>query len=338
MLIGEVARRSGVSARMLRHYDALGLVRPTDRTPGGYREYSSDDIRRLFHVEGLRSLGLSLRDVARALDDPAFTPMDLVQRLIAQARQRITDDEALLGRLGHIEAAGPDAWGEVLETVALLQELASDDAMVRQRAALVSAGTAAAPANVLVGAALKETDPNVAGALRLAVARSEGDVTTALVAGLAASDGRVRLRAVVLLADRPDADATAALHQALDDGDVDVARAAALALGARGEAAAAATLVEMVVAGANDIDAGDALSGLATRSELADRIAADLVAHIDADGTGAPALRRIAQALAEIPGDVASDALAVLAASEEPSVALPAAYVIEQRAHRTRET
>jgi hypothetical protein len=68
VLIGEVARRSGVSARMLRHYDALGLVRPTGRTGGGYREYSDEDIRRIFHIESLRSLGLSLRDVL----DPAL--------------------------------------------------------------------------------------------------------------------------------------------------------------------------------------------------------------------------------------------------------------------------
>ena len=61
MLIGDVARRSGVSARMLRHYDALGLVRPSGRSGTGYREYSDADTRRIFHVESLRSLGLSLR-------------------------------------------------------------------------------------------------------------------------------------------------------------------------------------------------------------------------------------------------------------------------------------
>ena len=51
MRIGKVATRSGVSARMLRHYDALGLVRPSGRSSGGYREYSEDDIRRIFHVD-----------------------------------------------------------------------------------------------------------------------------------------------------------------------------------------------------------------------------------------------------------------------------------------------
>src|SRR3546814_13210589 len=70
MLIGEVSRRCGVSTRMLRHYDTLGLVKPTGRTSGGYREYSADDIRRLFHVESLRTLGLPLNAAQRALDEP----------------------------------------------------------------------------------------------------------------------------------------------------------------------------------------------------------------------------------------------------------------------------
>ncbi|WP_415750406.1 MerR family DNA-binding transcriptional regulator [Burkholderia sp. BCC1988] len=40
MRISELANRSGVSARMLRHYDAIGLVSPSGRTEAGYREYS----------------------------------------------------------------------------------------------------------------------------------------------------------------------------------------------------------------------------------------------------------------------------------------------------------
>ncbi|WP_280488371.1 MerR family transcriptional regulator, partial [Nocardia farcinica] len=99
MLIGEVARRSGVSARMLRHYDALGLVRPTGRTVGGYREYSPADIRRIFHVEGLRTLGLSLSQIARALDDPGFAPATLVGDLIRKTEERLHREQELLDRL-----------------------------------------------------------------------------------------------------------------------------------------------------------------------------------------------------------------------------------------------
>lgn len=60
---------------MLRHYDALGLVCPSARTTGGYRRYSPSDIERLLHVESLRSLGLSLAEVKRALDDAEFTAL-----------------------------------------------------------------------------------------------------------------------------------------------------------------------------------------------------------------------------------------------------------------------
>ncbi len=128
MLIGEVARRSGVSARMLRHYDSLGLVRPTGRTGSGYREYSDEDIRRIFHIESLRSLGLSLREVGRALDDPGFTPATLVDDLIRQTRARIAAETELLTRLRRIGAAEPAGWEDVLQIVALLQALGSESA------------------------------------------------------------------------------------------------------------------------------------------------------------------------------------------------------------------
>lgn len=92
---------------MLRHYDSLGLVRPTGRTEAGYREYSSEDIRRILHVESLRSLGMSLREVGRALDDPGFTPSELVDDLIRQTRERIAAETALLTRLRRIGATEP---------------------------------------------------------------------------------------------------------------------------------------------------------------------------------------------------------------------------------------
>lgn len=115
MLIGDVARRSGVSTRMLRHYDSLGLVRPTGRTSGGYREYSDEDVRRLFQVEGLRSLGLSLRQIARALQNPTCTPAGLVRDLIRWTEERLDDREReLLDRLRTVAAAAPTGWPDVL--------------------------------------------------------------------------------------------------------------------------------------------------------------------------------------------------------------------------------
>src|SRR5699024_5381807 len=95
-LIGEVARRSGVSVRMLRHYDELGIAGPSGRAAGGYRDYAEADLRRLVHVESLRSLGLPLAEVARAVDDPGFAPARLMDGVRESIRRRITADTELL--------------------------------------------------------------------------------------------------------------------------------------------------------------------------------------------------------------------------------------------------
>lgn len=325
MLIGEVARRSGVSARMLRHYESLGLVRPTGRTGAGYREYSADDIRRIFHVESLRSLGLSLREVGRALDDPGFAPSRLVDDLVARTRERIAAETELLGRLRRIGATGPEGWEDVLQVVALLQDLGSDSAGRRQSAAL---SPEPVPVDALVEAALAEDDPHVAGALRWALARAGTDGPPLLEAGLDSPDPGIRDRAVRSLAAIPGAAATALLRDALAHADVEVRRRAALALGTRGVADAVPTLVAMVVDDVRDADAADALTALSADPATADRIATALGAHPDADPA---ARRRIVQALADVPGATAERSLTQLAEDDDRTVALTAAHVLRQR-------
>ncbi|MBE3014104.1 MerR family DNA-binding transcriptional regulator [Microbispora sp. NEAU-D428] len=331
MLIGDVARRSGVSARMLRHYESLGLVRPTGRTEAGYREYSSEDIRRVFHIESLRSLGLSLREVGRALDDPGFTPSELVDDLIRQTRERIAAETELLTRLRRIGAAEPADWEDVLRIVALLQALGSESAGKRQRAALSSAEEAPVPVEALVEAALSETDPNVAGALRWALARSGGSGVPLLAEGLDSPVAEVRKRAVQSIAEIPNDEATALLRHALTNSDVMVRRCAALALGARGVAGAVPTLIDMIVEGANDVDAADALSTLASDPALADQIATRLVDRLAHGGIESSARRRLTQALADIPGITTSHALADLSNDEDRAVALTATYILKLR-------
>ncbi|MGW7199036.1 MerR family transcriptional regulator [Streptomyces chryseus] len=329
MLIGEVARRSGVSARMLRHYESLGLVRPSSRTGSGFREYSGRDLRRIFHIESLRSLGLSLREVGRALDDPGFTPSALVSDLIRQTRERIAAETDLLTRLRRIDAADPAGWEDVLQVVALLQALGSKNADARQRVALSSADEVPVPVEVLVEAALSETDPNVAGALRWALARS-GDGGAALLAeSLGSPVAAVRERAVQSLAEMPGGEAAGQLRQALANPDVVVRGYAALALGARGVADAVPILIDMIVEGRNDVDAADALSVLASDTTMAEQIATRLVDRLAHDAAEAPVRGRLTQALAAVPGRTASRALAELSKDEDRAVALTAAYLLQ---------
>ena len=76
--IGELAERAGLTVRTLRHYDQIGLVWASERTEAGHRRYSEADVRRLYQVVALRSLGVPLAAIGRALDGDGFTLKDAV--------------------------------------------------------------------------------------------------------------------------------------------------------------------------------------------------------------------------------------------------------------------
>ena len=67
MTIGEAARASGVSAKMIRHYEAIGLLPPAPRKDSNYRLYGPEDVHALRFVGRARSLGFSLSTIAELL-------------------------------------------------------------------------------------------------------------------------------------------------------------------------------------------------------------------------------------------------------------------------------
>ncbi len=327
MLIGEVAQRCGVSARMLRHYDSLGLVQPTGRTVGGYREYTTDDVRRIFYVEGLRTLGLSLRQIGRTLEDPGFSPSTMVGELIRRTKEDLRQQQELLDRLRTVEAAEPSAWADVARVVDLLHGLGSPHAARRQQAVFASVEQETVPAELLARAVLMEAETNVAGALRWALARANdhGDAVDVLATALTSDDVEVRQRAVRALAELPGDEVTVALTSALADPDSAVRSPAALAAAARGVTSAVPTLVEMVVTGPNDVEAAEQLAALAQDPTMTDQIMGALTDELAAH-PNEPVIRlRLVQAFAELPGAVAGDTLRQLATDGDRQVALTAA-------------
>jgi MerR family copper efflux transcriptional regulator len=68
MHIGEVASRTELSLRTIRHYDEAGLVVPSARTPGGFRVYTEADIARLMLVRRMKPLGFTLEQMRELLE------------------------------------------------------------------------------------------------------------------------------------------------------------------------------------------------------------------------------------------------------------------------------
>ena len=67
MHIGEAARQSGVSAKMIRYYEQSGLIPPAVRRASGYRDYTPQDVHRLRFVRRARDLGFSVEHIAQLL-------------------------------------------------------------------------------------------------------------------------------------------------------------------------------------------------------------------------------------------------------------------------------
>jgi DNA-binding transcriptional MerR regulator len=71
--VGEPAECAGLTVRTLQHHDQIGLLQASERTEAGHRRYCETDVRRLYQVVALRSLGVPLARIARALSGDGFT-------------------------------------------------------------------------------------------------------------------------------------------------------------------------------------------------------------------------------------------------------------------------
>jgi DNA-binding transcriptional MerR regulator len=102
--IGDFARHGRVSVRMLRHYDATGLLRPARVDPAsGYRFYEAGQLARLNRIIALKDLGFTLEQVRAMLDEQVSAGQlrGMLRLRQAELRSQIAADES---RLGQIEA------------------------------------------------------------------------------------------------------------------------------------------------------------------------------------------------------------------------------------------
>ncbi|MER7579304.1 MerR family transcriptional regulator [Kitasatospora sp. NPDC097691] len=100
MRIGELARLTGVSTRLLRYYEEQGLLQPT-RTTAGYREYGEEDTVRVWQIRSLLAAGLTTRVIGELL--PCATgPVPVLEAcpdLLAMLRGELADLDARIDDL-----------------------------------------------------------------------------------------------------------------------------------------------------------------------------------------------------------------------------------------------
>ncbi len=99
--IGQAAERAGVSARMVRHYESLGLLPPVARTDGGYRQYTEADVHTLRFIRRARDLGFSMDEIAQLLglwqdkQRASAQVKQIAQKHIASLTERIAAMQAM---------------------------------------------------------------------------------------------------------------------------------------------------------------------------------------------------------------------------------------------------
>jgi MerR family gold-responsive transcriptional activator of gol and ges genes len=101
MNIGEAAKRSGVSAKMIRYYEQTGLIPPAQRTDSGYRDYGDKEVHMLGFVRRARDLGFSVEVIGELLGlwtDQSRRSADvrqLAQGHLSNLRRKIEELEAM---------------------------------------------------------------------------------------------------------------------------------------------------------------------------------------------------------------------------------------------------
>ena len=126
--IGEAARASGVSTKMIRHYESIGLIGAARRTDAGYRVYTGQDVRVLQFVHRGRALGFSLDQIRGLLalwqdkDRASADVRALARTHIEELNRKIAEMEAMRRTL---ESLAASCHGDARSDCPILDDLAA---------------------------------------------------------------------------------------------------------------------------------------------------------------------------------------------------------------------
>ena len=129
MNIGQAARASGVSTKMIRYYEQIGLVRPADRTDSNYRSFGQRDVNELRFIKRSRNLGFSIEEISTLLslwrdrNRPSREVKAIADGHIADLDIRIAEMRAMADTLRELSAC---CAGDRRPDCPILADLAGD--------------------------------------------------------------------------------------------------------------------------------------------------------------------------------------------------------------------
>ena len=140
MNIGQASDASGVSAKMIRYYEQIGLIRPMGRTGNNYRVYGEEEVHILRFIKRARNLGFSLEETETLLklwqdkDRTSAAVKDVADEHVADLERRIAEMQGMVKTLKHLSHC---CSGDARPNCPILDDLAGDapaPARTRKRA------------------------------------------------------------------------------------------------------------------------------------------------------------------------------------------------------------
>ena len=128
--IGRAARLSGVSAKMIRHYESLGLLPKVRRTGAGYRQYSSNEVHTLRFIRRARNLGFSIGEITALLglwQNRRRASAEVKRLALAHAAELSARIAEMTEMKGTLEQLAAHCHGDHRPECPILDDLAADE-------------------------------------------------------------------------------------------------------------------------------------------------------------------------------------------------------------------